>query len=456
MARHFSPYPRFIPLLGLVLSLFGLSAGAATFTVTNLNDSGPGSLRQVILDANATADDDTIAFQSGLSGTITLTTGEITISSNLTINGPGANVLAVSGNKNTRIFTISPGASVTIERLTLKDGATSGGDGGGGIYNAGGILTVSNSTLAGNSAGGGGGGIYNFGGTVTITNCTISNNSEGSPQSGFGGGGIANNGGTLTVSNSTLSNNSTLSSYGGGIFNVNDGMLTVINSTLANNSAQDNYTATGGGIANVNRGKATVINSTLAGNSATASGGIGNDSFSTLTVINSTLAGNSAQTDGGGIGRGVFGYTPPSLGNTVVTNNTAPTGAQCSEPVLDNGHNLDSGTTCGFDVNKGSLNNTDPLLGPLADNGGPTLTMTLLPGSPAINAGDNALIPIDVTTDQRGFPRIQDGMVDIGAVEISSTTDIPTLSQWALLLGGLLLGGIAWRTLIGRTTALRR
>jgi len=453
MMRHHFPHPLTSFLLGLVLTLYSLSAGAATFTVANLNDSGPGSLRQAILDANATAGDDTVAFQNGLSGTIILTSGQIEIDSNININGPGADVLAVSGNKAWRIFTINPGASVTMDGLTLKDGATIDGGGGGGIYNEGGALTVSNSTLSGNSASLGGGGVHNFGGTVIVSNCTIHNNSEGSAQSGFGGGGIANNGGTLTVSNSTLKSNSS-SVYGGGIINVNDGTLTVINSTLADNSTQSSSSA-GGGIANVNRGKATVINSTLASNVATQSGGIGNDSSSTLTVINSTVAGNSAQTEGGGIGRGVFGYTPPSLSNTLVANNTAPTGAQCSEPVLDNGHNLDSGTTCGFNANKGSLNNTDPLLGPLADNGGPTLTMALLPGSPAINAGGNAFIPDGVTTDQRGFPRIQDGMVDIGAVEVSAAMDIPTLSQWALLLAGGLLMGMAWLAQVRRTSPLR-
>lgn len=452
MARHQFSHPLTRYLLGLALTLFSLSAGAATFTVTNLNDSGPGSLRQAILDANAAAGDDTVVFQNSLGGTITLTSGQIEIASNININGPGADVLAISGNQISRIFYIASGATLAINNLSLKDGRYPDG-GGGGIYNESSTLTVSNSALLGNWARDGGGGIHNFEGTVTITNCTISSNSEGSSTQGFGGGGIANNGGTLTVNNSTLRSNSSFV-YGGGIMNVNDGALTVINSTLAGNSTQSS-SAAGGGIANVNRGKATVMNSTLTGNSAATSGGIGNDNSSTLTIINSTLAGNSAQTSGGGIGRGIFGYNPPSLSNTLVANNTAPTGAQCSDPVLDNGHNLDSGATCGFSTNKGSLNNTNPLLGPLANNGGPTLTMALLPGSPAINAGDNALIPGGITTDQRGFPRVQNGTVDIGAVEVGSATDIPTLSQWALLLGGGLLIGMALLAQVRRTRPLQ-
>lgn len=172
MARYYFPHSLTQHLLGLALILFGLSAGAATFTVTNLNDNGPGSLRQAILDANATVDDDTIIFQSSLSGTITLTSGEFAISSNIAINGPRANVLTISGNYTSRIFHIASSATLAINNLSLKDGRYLD-SGGGGIYNANGTLTISNCTLSNNSAILGGGGIYNFGGTVTISNCTI-------------------------------------------------------------------------------------------------------------------------------------------------------------------------------------------------------------------------------------------------------------------------------------------
>jgi hydrogenase maturation factor HypE len=91
----------------------------------------------------------------------------------------------------------------------------------------------------------------------------------------------------------------------------------------------------------------------------------------------------------------------------------------------------------------------------LGNYGGPTQTHLLVPGSPAINAGDNALIPDGVTTDQRGFPRIQDGTVDIGAVEVSAATDIPTLSQWALLLGGGFLVGMALLAQVRRSRPVR-
>jgi uncharacterized repeat protein (TIGR02543 family) len=251
-----------------------------------------------------------------------------------------------------------------------------------------------------------GGGIHNSG-TLTVLNSTLSHNTAG--NYGYGGG--IDNGGTLTVLNSTLSDNS--AGYeGGGIHNT--GMLKILNSTLF-----DNDSNVGGGINN--DGKLTVINSTLSSNKAQLGGGIYN-SEGTLTIINSTLSGNSAQSVVGGTGGGIYNYSNGSvnLANTLIANNTAQTsGAQCVGTIIDNGHNLDSGDTCGFSSTKGSLSNTDPLLKPLADNGGPTQTMALLPGSPAINAGSNALIPAGITTDQRGagFPRIVGGTVDIGAVE---------------------------------------
>ena len=426
MAHYHFLRPLTPSLLGLTLTLFGLPAGAATFTVANLNDSGPGSLRQAILDANATADDDTIAFQSGLSGTITLTSGEFVISSNLAINGPGADVLAVSGNKAWRIFIINPGASVTIEGLTLKDGATSDG-GGGGIYNDGSALTVNNSILSANTAFYGSG-IYNDRGTVTLYNSVLNNNSATT------GGSIYNNDGILTINNSTLNGNST-SSFGGGIFNT--GAMTIVNSTLSGNST--GYS--GGGISN--NGTATIINSTLSGNLVT----------------------NDGQ-GGGGTGGGIESSGPLRLGNSLVSSNAALTGKEIFQRnaanFISQGHNL-FGENGISGVEGGTLAPTDivptvgisAILAPLGNYGGPTQTHLLVPDSPAINAGNNALIPANVTTDQRGFPRIQDGTVDIGAVEVGSATDIPTLSLWALLLGGGLLIGMALLAQVRRTRPLR-
>ena len=175
------------------------------FLVTNTNDSGLGSLRQEILDANANPGLDTIDFATGLSGTIVLKSGELQITNDVTIDGPGANLLTVSGNNTSRIFNIDDGnlgtaLAVAISGLKLT-GGNAGSDSGGAIFNAE-ALTLTNSTLSGNSAGWSGGGIYNEG-TMTLTNSTLSDNSAHD-----GGGIFIVSAATLT--NSTLSGNSAI------------------------------------------------------------------------------------------------------------------------------------------------------------------------------------------------------------------------------------------------------
>ena len=187
-----------------------------TFTVTNLNDSGANSLRQAILDANATAGADTIDFDALLSGgTITLTSGELQITDDLTINGLGAENLTVSGNNASRVFNVSDGTSdnidVVIDGLTIADGNTDGG--GGGIFSRE-NLTVANSTITGNTAERSGGGVYNFYENLTVTNSTISGNTA--ERSGGGIFNYAFRNGSLQVTNSTISDN-TAGADGGGI-----------------------------------------------------------------------------------------------------------------------------------------------------------------------------------------------------------------------------------------------
>src|SRR5947208_3845724 len=220
----------------------------STLTVLNNLDSGAGSLRAEIAASHNSGD--TIVFAPSLDGqTITLTSGELLIKHNLTIAGPGAGELTVSGNHASRVFEVSKTAnSVTLTGLTTSN-AYSGTSGAGGAIENYGTLTVSNSTLSNNSAFVGGG-IENAG-LLTVSNSTLSYNTASN-----GGGGIANDG-TLTVSGSTLSGNS--APGGGGIDN--HGTLTVSGSTLSGNSANNN----GGGI--WNNGTATVSGSTLSGNS---------------------------------------------------------------------------------------------------------------------------------------------------------------------------------------------
>lgn len=171
----------------ILFTIFSLPAYAEAFTVTNINDSGAGSLRAAIHSANAAGGSNTITFQSGLTGTMTLTSGQLTVSNDLTVQGPSAGLLAISGNRASRVFEIAAGMSVTLDQLTLKDGyhPTQGG----GIYNA---------------------------GTLTITDCVLTGNTAGTLQSGSVGGAIANTG-TLTIAGSALSGNR--ATYGGCIDN---------------------------------------------------------------------------------------------------------------------------------------------------------------------------------------------------------------------------------------------
>jgi hypothetical protein len=245
----------------------------------------------------------------------------------------------------------------------------------------------------------------NTGVTFTAQNLNIANG-----FSAGGGGGIANADGTVTVTNSTFSGNTASGAYGigGAIFNAST--LTVTNSTFSGNSAS----VQGGGIGNFGTLTVTVTNSTFFGNSAGASGagnGGGISNTGTLTVTNSTFSGNTAGGAGGG---GIGNYGTAALTNTIIANSTQ--GGNCAGTITDGGHNLDSDGTC-----VGAA--TDPLLAPagLASNGGPTQTIALLPGSPAINAGDPEVCanpPVN-GFDQRGYvrPGVGHAQCAIGAYE---------------------------------------
>jgi hypothetical protein len=236
-------------------------------------------------------------------------------------------------------------------------------------------------------------------GTLTVDTSVLRGNSAR-----FGGGiqnGLYGGQATLIVSDSRLTGN--IASSGGGIFNWNT--ASVANSTVDNNSASND----GGGIAN--EGALTATDCTLSGNSAVFGGGISNSSMAMVTGC--TLAGNAASTSGGGI------FTPVGLGltalNNIVAGNTGPIGPDLVGGITTNqGHNLIGNTLGGSGFVASDLLNVNPLLTPLGDFGGPTPTMALLRGSPAIDAGDNANAP---ATDQRGFARIVNGTIDIGAFE---------------------------------------
>lgn len=337
------------------------------------------------------------------SGTITLS-ATIVISTDTTLDGSGQAV-TISGNNVVRVFTVQPGVTLTLKRLTVANGL--GKINGGGIYNDQGAVIISSCAFANNNADyfGCGGAIANSG-ALTVTDSTFTGNSGG-----FGGcgGGIYNADGTATISDSTFSgNNAGLGGSGGAI--VNQGTLIVSNSTFSNNRAQQGSNTPGeGGAISAGNGTVAISNSTVFGNYASHGGGIFNQ-WAAVTVSNSTFSGNSGDWGGGGIYANNGAIT---LKNTIVTNSTAGNNCSGGGSIINGGGNLSyPDATCpGI--------NADPKLGPLQDNGGPTNTMGLNPGSAALDAANDATCaapPVN-NLDQRGFPRPWGAHCDIGAVE---------------------------------------
>jgi hypothetical protein len=282
--------------------------------------------------------------------------------------------------------------------------------------------TLTNCTVSGNSARYGGG-ILNYLGILSLKGCSVSGNSA------FDGGGILNRLGTLSLSRCTVLNNVAFDA-GGGIENAS-GTLTATSSTLSGNWARQ-----GGGLSNrtVNPGPATatVINCTVSGNSAISGGGIRNE-LGTLVVAGCTLSDNSADsTLGGGIANASAGSTT-TLTNTIVANSVGSADVANLGGTLAGGGNL-------IEDGSGGLADTitgDPRLGLLANNGGPSPTMALLTGSPAIDAGTSALVPPGVAFDQRGAPfaRVVGSAVDIGAFEVQPPVVIDPAALPAGLVG---------------------
>ncbi len=378
-------------------------AGLATFTVTSLADSGTGTLRAAITAANASTGG---AISFAVSGTIHLATALPALTQSMAISGPRASSLVLDGGGAVQVFNVQNGITVSISGVTVQNGFDTGA-GGGGIANRG-ILSLSSCAISSNleESIGQGGGIYNSG-TLHISQCTISNNQAGRGGAPGFGGGLFNTG-TATILNSTFLGNTANGGgpgggKGGAIFNNPSSVLNITGSTLAGNTATDPSivgSAAGGAIYDL--GVAVIANSTISGNRQTGTsasdfaGGIflsGGSASLTDTILagnsdagaNPRPDGSGAFTDGGynliGDGTGATGFTN-GVSGTLVGTSAAPLNAR---------------------------------LGVLAANGGPTQTM--LPGgdSPALAAGSSAGAP---STDQRGFPRVLNGAIDIGAVQL--------------------------------------
>ena len=366
---------------------------------------GTTTITDCTLSGNSAAGSGGGLYSSG--GTTTLT--DCTLSGN-TAAGSGGGAFAVG--------------TTTMTDCTLSGNFAAGS--GGGLYSSGGTTTLTDCTLSGNTAAGSGGGAFAVG-TTTMTYCTLSGNSARN------GGGLYNLG-TTTLTDCSISGNS--AENGGGLENGYRATVTLTNCTISGNSAigtiSDNSDNSGkgqggrrrrargygGGLYN-DQGTTTLTNVTISGNTATYGGGIDNGGTATLT--NCTISGNSADQSGGGIYSQYYGYGTVNIGNTIVAGNTAATGPDIEAPVVSQGNNLIGNTSGSTGWVSSDLTGINPLLAPLGNYGGPTETLALLPGSPAIDAGNNSLIPAGDTTDQRGasFPRVVNGTADIGAFESS-------------------------------------
>lgn len=401
------PSPRLSAAAALLVSSLAGPAAAVTLTVNSTADAvdaSPGNgvcatatgactLRAAIQEANALAGADTIVVPAG---TYTLTiagagedlaaTGDLDIRDAVTITGAAAATTIVDGGGLDRVFHVTGGPFVaTLARLTIRNGHTTGssfpGNGGAGVLSTGrSNLVLQDCLVSGSNATGHGAGVGSSGATLAITGSTITGN-MGVGSASLGGG-VYNQGGVATITNTTITANTTTGG-GGGYYNDSGATATLTNVTVTANGADSdaNGSGNGGGLAN------------------------GSSSATAVKVQDSIIAGN---TDGGG---------------------QAP---DCDGKIDSQGYNLiqsTTGCTLGGDLTGNVGGN--PLLGPLADNGGPTKTQMLLAGSPAIDAGNPAVPGSGGTAcaavDQRGGvrPRPAGGRCDMGAVEIGCGNGLP-------------------------------
>lgn len=446
-----------------------------TLLVVNGEHSGPGSLRQALLDAGC--DNNLVVFDPLLAGGVISLTSQIKVEDRITIDGSAAPGLTINGNELSRIFRIEPSAVVTLSNLTIARGRE-GDFNGGAIWNQG-VLTLDNVLVRDSLAPGNlGGGIYNKPeGTLTLQNGTVI-----SGHTALNGAGLYNDGGRVVINGAIFTDN-TATSLGGGLYNLSSGTLELSDATLIENTAsldggglynsgtltmtrtniEDNHANDdGGGV--FNAGFITITTSTIHENSANdEGGGIHNDTSDILFMKNGTLSGNTTNDDGAGIfnrgtaemsfvtiannvalddGGGVYDLSFFSYKNSIIAGNSANGSTSNSVADCVNITSLDSlgynvvglGTGCTV----GSTDATTPSstvftleMEPLADNGGPTLTHALRSTGVSVDRGDpesDAEACADyngyeVVADQRELVRPGPGSAacDSGAYELDLT-----------------------------------
>ena len=478
-----------------------------TFVVTTTSDTtSSGSLRWAITQANTLGVAALITFSPSTFSTpqtITLAGSGLpglTDSGGITIQGPGASLLTISGNNSYQVFSVNSSVNVQMSGLTIIQGKALDGGGisnagsvtmtncnfssnqtlsvstaaGGAIFNTGSMI-LNSCTLTGNSAYGSGGAISNTG-VLTATNCTISGNQASSSFAEVYGGAIDNTGSLALDYSSLTGNSASCPSYGyEGVGLYNSGAVTVLYSTISRNTASPSE-GEGLGGAMANDGNLTVIASTIAQNSVTGvGGGIGTSSIGVLMITNSTLSGNSVS----GAGGGLYCEGLAIMTNVTVADNSSSSSGggvfldddyndacylvlQSTLIARNNNYDIFDGSDYGLSwdiyptdwynligtigdyygtpfsyafpdpsnqqVSTSNLN----LAATLAYNGGPTQTYALLPKSPALGAGAPTtydLLGDLLTYDQRGFPRIVNGAIDIGAFQTQTDPFLVTTSS---------------------------
>lgn len=417
------------------LATRSLHRGANTLPVTSCaDDDSAGTLRTVLASA---ADGDTVDLSALTCGTITLALGAVqTDVDNITIQGPGRDLLTIDAAHLDRALVLSGAGTLSITDVTIVNGYLLG-DYNGGCVRSYGNLSLARTTVSGceivavgYAAGGGAAARAN----MSLIDSTISGNSVSSSSNYYGylyGGGI-NAVGTMTITNSTISGNTQQFlgvvtpysiAYGAGMASRSD---TTISASTIDGNAGSTY---GGGVFVVGESglftRLTILRSTISGNSASLGGGgvsIGglfDAHLSSFVLHGSTIAKNT--TDGAGGGLRFRDYTLADMQSTIIASNVAASNADLDAVeslAIYGADNLidvaDPDVALPADTRHG-----DPLLEPLADNGGPTRTHALAAGSPAIDAGNNYF---DDTFDQRGdgFARVANGRADIGAFEVQA------------------------------------
>lgn len=311
----------------------------------------------------------------------------VTITRSLSIYGSGMYSTTVDGAASGTVFKIEPGLMVTITDMSVTNGSNTNG---GGIHNMFSYLKLWQVQVFSNAGSYAGGGIFNdYNSILEIANSAIHHNTA------VIGGGV----------------------YNGGLVDISNSQMTITGSVIYSNAATS---GSGGGLYNNLEAQTDIANSTISFNRAGSAGG-GLENLGFISMMNLTINGNDSP-----FGGGLFNSGQITVGNTIIAN--SPNGSNCvlSGSLNSIGHNLDSDDSCGLTA-VGDITNTNPLLGQLQDNGGPTLTHALLANSPAQDAGDDIICQSALVNgiDQRGVSRPQGPACDIGAFEKMVVVDLP-------------------------------